>query len=218
MRSRRTFTTRRAPWVLAALVSVAWLTGAAHAQDASLSYAPEPTSPLPAPTEDPQLGDAVLAWQSGEPRLSLELARGALRASPESPSARLVEAAVRNDLDPTIVLALDASGQRASLDEFDAIGQQRMHAHIVGIVSGVVGLIGVLVAAYLPSLVDVSCFTPGCEENRRQMRFIGGTLGIAGLVGGGAGIGLHVDAGARWGRWADGLRVEVTPTSLALRF
>ncbi len=207
-----------AVWAVAALVSFAWL-GSAHAQEGSLSYAPaEPAPSLTDPSAEAQVDDAVIAWHAGQERLALELARDALRTSPESPRARLAEAAVRNDLDPAIALALDASGRRASLDEFEAIGQQRMQAHVVGIVSGVVGLLGVLIAAYLPTLVDMSCFTPSCEENRRQMRFIGGTIGIAGLVGGGVGVGMHVDAGARWGRWADGLRISATPTSLALRF
>lgn len=187
-------------------------------EDPSLSYEPPPSPDAPDPMGDPRIDDAALAWRTGQPTLARDLARAALSAHPEHPRARLVEAAIRTQLDPAIVLALDPLEQRASLEEFEAIGAQHLHAHVVGIVSAGIGLVGVLVSIYLPTLVDSSCFTPACEENRTSMRASGSLVGVLGLIGGAVGIGLHVDAGARWGRWADGLRVSVSPGSLALRF
>lgn len=174
-------------------------------------------SPYGAPTRS-AIDEAVIAWDAGDPQLARHLVREARR---EAPDDELVATAIQVELDPHVVLGLDAAGRTSAMAELQAIDAQRDTAHIVGIVSGAVGLVGVFLALSLPALIDPMC-SLGCEE-QNGLRFGGGLTGIGALIGAGVAIGMHVDAGGWLQRWADGLRagsgaVALRPTSFTLRF
>ncbi len=167
------------------------------------------------------LEEAVLAWDAGDVALARLRAREARRAAPNDQLARLVDVAIATNLDPHLVLELDATARGVAIDELREIDAQRETAHIVGIVSGAVGLIAIFVALSLPALIQPMC-SLGCED-MNPFRFGGGLAGIGALIGGGVAIGMHVDAGGWTERWADGRRasgptLSLGPTSITIGF
>lgn len=202
------------------LASLAWLASPACAQEeANVPPGWGAVAGVPPDVALRQsLEQVAAAWSSGDPVLARRLAVDARRAAPEDPMTRLVLSAVRTELHPHVVLQLDAEARQRATDELDAIDAQRLHGHIVGIVSGVVGLAGIAIAVYVPELMATSMSCGLTCPSFDTLHFVGGSIGLLALVGAGVALGLQVDAGARLGRWADGLRVDLGPGSLALRF
>jgi hypothetical protein len=175
------------------------------------AYAPAVRSPI---------DEAVIAWDVGDRPLAVRLAREARREAPDDALVRLVSTGLSIDLDPHVVLTLGEAERAAALAELDAIGAQRDTGHILGIVSGGVGAVALLVVGYLPTVIEPSC-SIGCETSDR-IRFGGGVVGIAALIVGGVAVGFQVDAGGRTSRWGESLRgggtMTLGPGSLRLTF
>ena len=158
------------------------------------------------------LDRAVIAWEAGDPQLARQLAREARRESPDDALTRLVATGLQIELDPHLLLSLGADQQTAAVAELDAIDAQRETVHIVGIVSGGVGLVGLFLALSLPTLLDPTCSLV-CDRYD-GLRFGGGLVGIGALVGAAVAIGMHADAGGWLGRWGEQRRIGVGAVSL----
>lgn len=179
----------------------------------------QPAQTYGAPTTT--LDRAVIAWEAGDPPLARQLAREARRESPDDALTRLVATGLQIELDPHVLLNLGAEERSAAVSELDAIDAQRETAHIVGIVSGGVGVVGLFLALSLPALLEPTCSLV-CDQYD-GLRFGGGLVGIGALVGAGVAIGMHADAGGWLGRWGEQRRIGVgsvslRPSSIAVRF